>query len=242
LPREFDGLQIAHVSDTHYGPYTSLSYLQSVVERVNQLKPDLILLTGDYVHRTPLAIEPGIGLLKELRPRLGMIAVLGNHDHWEGADACRAMFKKTAIPLIDNAHLYLTPDGLLNDAKAGATLCIAGVGDLWEGDVRLSDALWGIPDSIPRILLSHNPDVAESIPPEARIDLMLSGHTHGGQVSLPFIGAPFAPTAYGAKYLGGLCHGPQCRVIVSRGVGLAAFPIRFGVPSEIGRITLRIDA
>jgi hypothetical protein len=91
---------------------------------------------------------------------------------------------------------------------------------------------------MPRLLLAHNPDTAEQVKPTQRVDLMLSGHTHGGQVYLPGLGTPVVPSSYGQKYAGGLCAGPTCPVIVSRGVGMALLPMRLGVPPEIGYLIL----
>jgi len=163
---------------------------------------------------------------------------LGNHEHWEGARACRKEFDKIDIPLIDNDRLFLTPGGLRERPVTERSLCIAGVGDVWTDEVSFADALRGVPADMPRVVLSHNPDAAEMNDARHRIDLMLSGHTHGGQVRLPVIGAPWRPSKYGSRYLGGKCRGPQCPVIVSRGIGLAGIPLRFRVPPELCVITL----
>ena len=238
LPEQLDGLRIVHVSDTHYGPYVSRAFLREAAAQANLLEPDLVALTGDYVHFTPDAIEPGIELLTQFRGRLGAVAVMGNHEHWEGAAACRRVFDRVGIPLLDNARLFLTPEGLQGAPAPGRSLAFAGVGDYWEDEVSFDKALGGVPEDLPRLLLSHNPDVAESID-SRRVDLMLSGHTHGGQVSLPLAGPPMTTSKFGSKYLGGLCQGPHCPVIVSRGVGLAFMPLRFRVPPELGLVTLR---
>ena len=242
LPAELDGLRIVHVSDTHYGPYMSRAFLRETAAQANLLEPDLVALTGDYVHFTPDAIEPGIELLTEFRGRLGAVAVMGNHEHWEGAGACRQVFDHIGIPLLDNARLFLTPEGLQDAPVSGRSLALTGVGDYWEDEVSFDKALGGVPEDVPRVLLSHNPDVAEIVGPGRRVDLMLSGHTHGGQVSLPVIGPPMTTSKFGKKYIGGLCQGPHCPVIVSRGVGLAFLPVRFRVPPELGLITLRRTA
>lgn len=239
LPPSLEGLRIAHVSDTHYGPFVSLPFLEGVVEQVNGLEADLLVLTGDYVHRTPRAIPEGIALLGRMRARLGAVAVLGNHDHWEGADAVREALRRQGIALVENRCLYVGRDGL---SGSPGELCIAGVGDLWDGVVDPRAALSSVPPETPRILLSHNPDVAEMIPEGMRVDLMMSGHTHGGQIRLPILGAPGTPSRYGEKYLGGLCDGPRCPVLVSRGVGITGIPVRFGVPPEIGLVTLTSKA
>lgn len=239
LPPAFDGLRIVQVSDTHFGPYIALGYLQEAVRRANALAPDLIVLTGDYVHRTPLSIRPGIGLLAGLKARLGIAAVLGNHDHWEGAKACREMFAGIGVPLIDNSRLFVGPRGLQAEIPAlGEGFCLAGLGDLWTDEIRPAQSFAGVPGAMPRILLSHNPDAAEEVADDHRIDLMFCGHTHGGQVSLPVIGAPCVPSAFGQKYAGGLCQGPAGPVVVSRGIGMAVLPVRLGVPPELVEVLL----
>ncbi len=237
LPGWAQGLRIAQLSDTHYGPYTPLPHLQRAVGMANQLRADLVVLTGDYVHRTPASIRHGIGVLCQLQARLGVYAVLGNHDHWEGAEACRQIFTSGGVRMLDRQHLLLGPDGP-GSAALGQALCLAGLGDLWEDEHPPAEALRGVPSGAPRLLLSHNPDYAEKLPEDLRVDLMISGHTHGGQVRVPVLGAPKIPSRYGQKYAGGLCRGPRCPVLVSRGVGMAYLPVRLGVPPEIGLITL----
>lgn len=238
LPDTMDGLRIVHVSDTHYGPFVSMPYLNEVFNRANALEPDLVVLTGDHVHYTPDSVEPGIQALGRLRGRLGVVAVMGNHEHWEGAELCREQFRTVGIPLLDNARTFLTARGLTDTPSVGEAICVAGVGDKWEDVVDFDKALSGVPTDMPRLLLSHNPDVAEMSDHGHRIDLMFSGHTHGGQIALPIIGAPIAPSDYGSKYIGGACYGPHYPVVVSRGVGVAGVPLRLGVPPEIGVITL----
>lgn len=238
LPPSLHGLRVVQVSDTHYGPFISLDFLRQVIRQANALSPDLIVLTGDYVHRTPLAIEPGVGVLKGLQARLGVVGVLGNHDHWEGAAAVRDAFGRAGIPLLDNRRRFLGRNSFQPDPASGEVIALCGLGDLLEDELRFDQALGGLPKAIPRIVLAHNPDTAERIPSEFPVDLMLSGHTHGGQVRVPRLGALITPSAFGQKYAGGLCAGPRCPVIVSRGVGMAMVPVRFQVPPEIGEITL----
>ncbi|MCC6154550.1 MAG: metallophosphoesterase [Candidatus Hydrogenedentes bacterium] len=238
LPPALDGFRIIHISDTHYGPFISLPYIRAVIEQANALQGDLIILTGDYVHNTPLAIGAGVNVLKHVKARLGVVATLGNHDHWEGADAVRAAFSEIRLPLIDNSRRFVSRDGIHDEPIVNESICIGGTGDLWEDKTRFDLALADAPDTMPRILLSHNPDTAELVEPGTRIDLMCSGHTHGGQVRVPGFGTPITPSAYGQKYAGGMCNGPRCPVLVSRGVGMAIMPVRFGVPPELGEITL----
>lgn len=238
LPESMDGFRIVHISDTHYGPFISLPFIRAAIEQANALNGDLVILTGDYVHRTPLAIGAGVDVLKHVKARLGVVATLGNHDHWEGANDVRAAFAEINLHLIDNARRFVSRDALHDEPIMGESICLGGVGDLWEDKNDFNRALADAPDDMPRIVLAHNPDSAERVAPGTRIDLMCSGHTHGGQVWVPGFGTPIIPSAYGQKYAGGMCHGPHCPVLVSRGIGMAIMPVRFGVPPEIGEITL----
>ncbi|MCX5770212.1 MAG: metallophosphoesterase, partial [Candidatus Hydrogenedentes bacterium] len=227
LPEALDGLRIIHVSDTHYGPYNSLSQIEQAIKAANALRGDLVMLTGDYVHFTPSSIDTGIGVLSTLKARHGAVAVLGNHEHWEGAAYCRRTFQRTGIPLLDNKRLFLNPGGLTDEPDPGS-ICIAGLGDYWEDELLFDEALRGVPRDMPRLLLSHNPAAAEFVGPGRRVDLMFSGHTHGGQVRVP--GLPvMGLSKIERKYLGGLCTGPNCTLVVSRGVGMAGLPVRFRV-------------
>jgi len=237
LPDGLDSLRIAHVSDTHLGPFISRRFLEGVMEQVNEHQPDLVFLTGDYVHRHPSFIGDAIGLLEMLQPRIGTVAVLGNHDHWEGADACRAAFARTGIPLLDQHRVFLTARGLSETMPSGEGLCIAGVGDLWEDTVDFGAVLGDVPWEMQRLVLSHNPDTALMTNRE-RVDIMFAGHTHGGQVVLPVAGVPVSVSRHGDRFQGGLCEGNGFPVIVSRGIGLAGIPVRFRVPPEFGIITL----
>ena len=195
--------------------------------------------TGDYVHRTPRSIETGVSLLAGFRARLGAVAVLGNHEHWEGEQACLDVFRRIGLPVLRNERLFVTPGGLAPTPVPNESICVAGLRDLWEDTASFGEALAGVEASIPRIVLAHNPDTAELAEAAGhRVDLMCSGHTHGGQVSLPVVGAPRVPSEFGEKYAGGLCRGPGFPVLVSRGVGMAVLPVRFRVPPEISLIEL----
>ena len=127
------------------------------------------------------------------------------------------------------------------DTTSAEGLCLAGVGDLWTDRQLYARALAGVPGTTPRLLLSHNPDIAEErafVSSGFRVDLMLSGHTHGGQIYIPGLGTPILPSRYGQKYAQGLVQGPTCPVFVSRGLGTALLPLRVGVPPEIAVIEL----
>jgi predicted MPP superfamily phosphohydrolase len=241
LPPSLSGLRIVQLTDLHHGPWIELSYIERVVETTNALKPDVVLLTGDYVHRSPAYIEPVVAALAKLTPAIGTIAVLGNHDWWEDGPRTRRAFERAGIPLIDNARRFVTPDHRLT-THADEGLCIAGVGDYYEDEQRYDFALGGIPDAMPRLLLSHNPDVAEDVALRDsghRVDLMISGHTHGGQIYVPGLGTPIVPSRYGEKYARGLVQGPVCPVFVCRGIGLTVLPVRVATRPELAVLELR---
>jgi predicted MPP superfamily phosphohydrolase len=222
--------RVVLLSDTHCGPYTSPEYIAHAVEMANGLAPDLVLLLGDYVLGGASHIEAGIAPFAALQAREGAFAVLGNHDHWDGPGITRTALRRAGIDLIDNRSSMLS--------RRGDRLAIAGVGDLMEDDQLLEQALQGIPPQIPRIVLSHNPDYAEQMPGRTRVDLMVSGHTHGGQVQVPFYGAPRLPSRYGRKYQEGLVQGPCCPVYVSRGVSTISPPVRFLCRPEVSLLQL----
>lgn len=241
LPPELVGLRLVQLTDVHHGPWIPLSHVRHVVAAANALDPDVVLLTGDYVHRSPAYIAPVVDALAGLRARVGVVGVLGNHDWWESAPLTRAAFKRAGIPLIDNARQFVTPARRLTAEPADDALCIAGVGDYYEDEQRYDDALGGLPDAMPRLLLSHNPDVAEDRAFRAsrcRVDLMLSGHTHGGQIHVPGLGTPIVPSRHGQKYARGLVQGPACPVFICPGVGHTLLPVRVGIAPEIAVIEL----
>jgi predicted MPP superfamily phosphohydrolase len=238
LPRSLEGLRIVQFSDPHVGPRTPMSFLKRAVEQAADLRPDLVALTGDYIHHDIRQIAPAAELLAPLAS-LGVpcVGVLGNHDWYGDGPRTGEALSAVGVRMLDNTRVYLTSDRELTDDARGAALCLAGVGDLTTDRVAFGEALMGVPHDVPRVLLSHQPDVAEMAQPH-RVDLMLCGHTHGGQVRLPLLGAPIIPSRFGQKYEGGLVAGPWCPVVVSRGVGMSGLPIRFGVPPEIVEITL----
>jgi uncharacterized protein len=241
LPQSLDGLVVAQLTDLHHGPFMSLSWIREVIATTNALSPDLVLLTGDYVHQSPQYIRPVVDALAGLKARIGVLGVLGNHDWWEDGEETQRQFARVGLPLIDNGRMFVSRERKLVSGGVEG-LCIAGVGDLWEGGPDYEAALEGVPPLVPRVLLSHNPDVAEArgfVQSGHRVDLMLCGHTHGGQVRVPGFGTPMVPSRYGQKYASGLVQGPVCPVYISRGLGTAIMPVRFRVVPEIALIELR---
>lgn len=234
LPGELEGLTIAHLTDFHVGPHVSHERARRAIEVANGLQPDVVALTGDYVSASPKYIDGVCEVLSDLQAPMGVYAVLGNHDHWEDADATRAGLEKAGIVVLDNDHRILK--------WKGVAFVLAGLEDLWEADPDFSVALEGVDDDFFRIVLAHNPDVVARQGGE-RVDLLLCGHTHGGQVRLPFLGAPLLPIDSGQKLGVGLTaleHGT--RVYVNAGVGVIFPPVRFLCRPEVAHITLTREA
>lgn len=242
LPESLDGLRIAQLSDFHHGPWFPITQVQSIVQTTNALQPDLIFLTGDYVLQSPAYIPPAISALADLRAKSGVVAILGNHDWHEDGPLTQRCFRNVGIPLLDNTRLILTLDRQLAPYSTQG-LAITGVGDLWSDRQLYDNALAGLPLDMPRLLLSHNPDIAEDprfLNCGHRVDLILAGHLHGGQIRLPFIGSPWAPSRYHSKYANHrLVNAPSTRVFTTPGLGMTALPLRFNAPPEISLLTLR---
>lgn len=239
LPAELEGLRIAFMADLHAGPFTPNDYLAEVARQVNALQPDLVLIPGDFVDKHGRYFDDAARMLSMLRPAIGTLGTLGNHDHWEGTALAHRKLTEAGVTLIDNDRVFLTKDRRITRRPQDEALALAGVGDLWVDKPDLQKALSGIGPSTPRLLLSHNPDFAEEAPDKtARVDLMLSGHTHGGQMRVPLLGTPFLPSRYGQKYASGLVQGPAWPVYVTRGIGVAGSPVRLGVRPELTLLTL----
>lgn len=244
LPRGLRGFRILQIADLHLGPCVGPEFVRGVVERGLELRPDLFALTGDYVEHARSPVHELPALLGPLcrdpsAPALGAVGVLGNHDWYAGHTRVGEALAGAGIRLLNNERVFLTEDRELIPSPAPGALCIAGLGDLNHQDCRPVGALAGVAERTPRVVLSHHPDSAElEVWGGVRADAMLSGHTHGGQIALPFIGPPVSHSRYGRKYLGGVAQGPRFPVVVSRGLGMALLPVRFGVPPEFVEVTL----
>jgi hypothetical protein len=248
LPIALDGMRIAQISDTHLGRFVPEEFIAKAVGMAIDLRPDVVALTGDYVYGGVAYIDRSaelFGVLGERLPGVPVVGVLGNHDWYADGQRMRAALERVGVTMLDHVHTYLDAETrqLVGAPKRkDLALSFAGVGDLWTDRVDLAVAMDGVPHGIPCVLLAHNPDTAELPNVKAsrgpRVDLMLSGHTHGGQVRLPLMKPWFVPSRYGAKYEGGVVQGPRFPVVVSRGVGLSLAPMRLGVPPEVVEITL----
>jgi predicted MPP superfamily phosphohydrolase len=231
LPSSFDGLRVALLTDPHHGRFNSLEYIAAAVDVAAGLVPDLVLLGGDFAHgahgRKYLA--PCFEQLARLTAPLGSFAVPGNHDYYAGIDHARRALARTQVSDLTNRGVWLE--------RGGHRVRLAGVDDLICGrprpDLAAGDAG---PDDV-CLLLSHNPEVAETIS-DCRVGLVFSGHMHGGQVVIPGLGYHFLPARYGDKYVAGLVQGPVAPAFVSRGLGVIGLPVRFCCRPEINLLTL----
>jgi uncharacterized protein len=230
LPDAFAGFRLVQLSDLHYGSLMPLSIIESVIRRANEIDGDAILCTGDYVHerRSVRQIDAVWPILSRLTARCGIFSVLGNHDHW--ADTARSQYWLTETGQ-DLRHKVFPIE------KGGQRIWLVGAGDLWEDHGNIDALLRQVPGPDCRIVLAHNPDTADTHF-SGRVDLMISGHTHGGQICIPFLGAPILPVR-NKTYSSGLKLSPRgLRVFISKGIGWACYPVRFNCFPEIAVLEL----
>jgi len=232
LPAAWDGARIAHWSDLHWLWKPPASFYWRAVDLCAAARPDLVVYTGDFIYASAGVREDLAELLRAVRAPLGAYAVLGNNDHDYGrGEAVRRLVESAGVEVLANRHVLLR--------RGGQELCLAGVDDLWHERHDLRAALSGVNDSTVRVLLCHNPDFAEVLPVRPRVDLMLCGHSHGGQVRLPAPLAAPSPIDH-RRYMSGLVRGPRCLVYTSRGLGMnGPRAVRFRCRPELPLLTLR---
>ncbi|HEX3148530.1 MAG TPA: metallophosphoesterase [Gemmataceae bacterium] len=233
LPPEHEGLRIAHLTDFHGGEHLPRHYLAEVVDRTLGHKPDLIALTGDFVHKGYRHVDDVARELGALRAPLGVYAVLGNHDfsvrNALGWRRYRGLHQAVADALSAQGIRVLRNESMTLD-HAGVPFQIAGVDDLWSGVSDPVGALQGLHPNLPRVVLAHNPLSVDQLGNE-RCDLMLSGHTHGGQVNWPGVGRLFIGKK-ARRLPAGMCRHGNTPVYVNKGVGYG-WRFRFGVRPEV---------
>jgi len=239
LPEAFDRLRIAHLTDLHYRP-VSLEEIADWVDRANHLRADLIVLTGDYVTGRRGNPTNVANLLKDLDAPLGVVACLGNHDYgsaYPRGDSAAGRFASGTRRALESAGIEVLVNEFTTRRRDGQTLHLAGLADLWTRDFDMD--FLDAPPGRPLVVLAHNPDTLYALHQfdSPNFDLMLSGHTHGGQVRLPLYGPPRLPIKH--RHLAeGLFHHRHAQVYVSRGLGYL-IPIRFRARPELGIIELR---
>ena len=236
LPEAFAGFRIAQISDIHFAEYTEPWFVEHAVDRLNALKPDLVLITGDYVCMGPVNHGSALRYIPLAAQLLGKIqcpqryGVLGNHDWMVNGDAVVAHMADVGIPILHNRSLPIE--------RGGARLWVAGIMDAlsWESDVDAAMPKYAAPNE-PVILMAHEPDILPAVARLNRVDLMLSGHTHGGQVRIPFL-PPLILPPLGKRYVEGHFRMGRTQLYVNRGIGSVGLPFRFRCPSEITELTL----
>jgi predicted MPP superfamily phosphohydrolase len=233
------GLRVVHVTDIHAGPFISFESIARTVSMVNALKPDLIVLTGDYINNNPSYVNGCVRLLNDLKANAGVFGVYGNHDYYTGIDSVREGFSKTRIFMLSHSRRAAKGlEGLLN---------IIGVEDpvsRWAADAQFQDLAKISALAVPHqfnLLLSHRPGIFKACK-DCNIQLTLAGHTHGGQVIVPMVGERgFSLAGLFVTYTHGLYESekdPEVRMYVSRGIGTIIAPVRLFCKPEIAEITL----
>jgi predicted MPP superfamily phosphohydrolase len=234
LPDAFRGMRVVQISDIHYADFTEPFFLREVVGRINQIRPDMVLMTGDFVSFEPMPISWArrhahgcAAILSGIECPL-RYASLGNHDAIVGASYVEGPLREHGIPVLVNDSIPLE--------RGGQRLWLAGLGSVCTGDNDLPRTLSRVAATEPVILMAHEPDILPDVAKHP-VDLMLSGHTHGGQVRLPFLPLYHLPE-YGQKYVEGLFRRGSTQLYVNRGIGAVGVPFRFRCPPEITILTL----
>jgi predicted MPP superfamily phosphohydrolase len=230
LPPVFTGFRIVHLTDIHHGALMSKAWIKLLVARANRIPRDITVCTGDFVHarNTPEEVDGVWPILNGLHAPGGVYSVLGNHDHWADTQRSRDYLRRSGQ---DATRKRIAIE------RFGGRLWLAGAGDLWEDHFNLDYVLDGIPQKECRIVLAHNPDTADT-GYASRVDLLLAGHTHGGQVSLPLVGPPVLPVR-NKTYSSGFKRSLRGEgVFISRGIGWAVYPVRFNCYPEIAVLEL----
>jgi len=229
LPPSLEGFRIVQMSDIHYYPFTTLELVDKAVQMANQLKPDLIVLTGDFVWHDVEVIFDLMPSLARLDAKHGVFSSLGNHDLWTDVNVITQAFEEVRLPLLVNEGLPIT--------IGKDSLYLAGLDDGWSGRPDLNLAMENWADESPTVLLMHEPDLATQYSTDKRISLQLSGHSHGGQVRFPFMGALILPYL-SWKYPIGLYDINGMWLYTNRGLGTTNIPLRINCAPEITELTL----
>lgn len=227
LPENLDGLRIAHLSDIHHSPYTDIDHISAAIEKTNRLHPDIVMLTGDFVSHEPEYAAPMAEALAFLESEFGSYACLGNHDHWTDAELVTRELEMNGVRVLINEGERKT--------VRGASFWIAGVDDYMVGKTDVRAALEGSSDEEFKLLLAHNPVIVRQAA-RHEIDLVLSGHTHGGQVKIRDDEKRILPKR---RLTSGLHRRYDTQIYITRGIGTVVLPVRYQCPPEISMITLK---
>jgi predicted MPP superfamily phosphohydrolase len=226
--RSFGGLRIAALGDLHLHPFTRLPFIRRAFQQARALRPDLIVLLGDFVDSTLEAMDELIPAMSDLDARLGVFAVLGNHDLRKGASVVEEGLRRGGVEVLRNRGLLLE--------SGSSSIWLAGL-DSFIGAQNLEAALQGCPSSVPKVLLAHEPDIADEVSADGRVCLQLSGHSHGGQVNVPGLVRRALPVM-GRKYpFGSYSIGPLF-LHTNRGIGMTQMPVRFRSAPEVSDVVV----
>jgi uncharacterized protein len=228
-PKELSGIRIAVISDIHVGSrFIDDDKLRLIVRRTNELQPSLIVILGDYITRDTNPPESFAPILKDLNAPLGVYSVLGNHDWWFDGNRVRAALEANGVRVLDDESTELR--------LQSGSFWLVGLADLWTRPQRIEQTIAQIPHGRPIIAITHNPDIFPKVP--SRVQLLLAGHTHGGQVRFPLIGTVVQASDYGERYVRGHVFEQNHHLFVTTGIGTSIVPVRFSVPPEIVMLTL----
>jgi len=230
LPQAFENFRITQLTDVHHSRIVGLDEIRRVVNLAQSTKPDLIALTGDYTTTYRRFIEPCAEALGNLQAPEGVWAVLGNHDHYTDHELTTRSLERNHIPVLNNANTTLR--------RGSDSLQLAGIDDWSWAQGDWDRAFHALDRKRPTVLLSHQPSVLD-LPETQHVSLILSGHTHGGQVTLPFIGAPARLATKDLKYAHGLFRRGDTQLFVSSGTGVIGLPVRLGARPEVAVLRLR---
>ena len=235
LPRlaaTFDGYRIVQIGDLHLDDWSKPERLDRTAEMVNEERPDLVVVTGDFASYSARRLDTGrlVGALRRLSAPDGVLAILGNHDYLTDAKLIRQCIREAGLTELINEVVTLE--------RGGSELHVAGIDDVMEGRSRLDLVLGELPESGAAVLLAHEPDFADVAAATGRFDLQLSGHSHGGQVRVPLLGRAVLPP-FSQRYTRGLHRVGGMLVYTNRGLGTVHARLRFGCRPEITALTLR---
>lgn len=232
LPAELDGITLAHLTDFHYKPESDAELIAKTIDALNREHVDIICLTGDYVTDDSSVFPVLVDHLAKLKAKHGIFASMGNHDGWtQSHDYFQSHFEQAGIRFLVNENIQLE----INNTP----LHIAASDYVWLGKPNTQQSLAGIPNDQTVIALVHEPDYFDTMCSVRRIDLQLSGHTHGGQCRVPFIGYAPVKVRHGEKYIYGHYQSDDSQLFVSRGIGTSGLRVRFACPPELAILTLR---
>ena len=230
-------MRVAVLADLHVGsPFNGISKLHQIVDLTNSLKPDLIIIPGDFVIQGVLGgsfvtPEEAAAVLARLAAPLGVWASMGNHDYWLDARRVTAALEKQKIGVLE--------DNAVRIQRGDTHFWLVGISDFWEGPHDVRKAMSQVKSDAPVLMFTHNPDIFPTL--SNRFSLLIAGHTHGGQVHLPLLGRPIVPSKYGQRFAYGHVVENGRHIFVSPGLGTSILPVRFRVPPEVTLLELHPD-